>query len=98
MPPPPTPAAPTTKPKEERLRETVTILKKLQEVGIADTDLGYIQVKTYMSAWVSATTLESAAYKLDFPRHGRKGELVLPSKAGRAASLSLKFVGGATET
>ncbi len=80
------------KPKEDRLKETVTILKKLQEVGIADTDPGYLDVKGKMSDWVKSG--EAASYKIDFHRHGRRGELVLPRRADRAASLNLKAVGG----
>jgi hypothetical protein len=86
-------AAPLPKLKEERLSETITILKKLQEVGIADTDPGYQQIKSYMSAWV--TSGEAASYKVEFPRHGRRGELVLPGRAGRTATLSLKATGDA---
>ena len=78
------------KPKEERLQETITILKKLQEVGIHDTDPGYKQVKELMTAWVKEG--EASAHKIEFPRHGRRGELVLPWRAGRAATLALKAV------
>jgi hypothetical protein len=80
------------KPKEERVRETITILKKLQEVGIADTDPGYVDIKARMSEWVK--TGEASAATVEFPRHGRRGELVLPRRADRAATLSLKVVGG----
>ena len=79
------------KPKEDRLKETVTILKKLQEVGIADTDPGYLEVKGKMSEWVKSG--EAGSYRIDFHRHGRRGELVLPRRADSAASLNLKNVG-----
>ena len=84
MPPPP------DKTKEERVRETVTILKKLQEVGIADSDPGYKQVKELMTAWVA--TGEAASHTIDFYRAGRRGELVLPRRADRAAGLALKVL------
>ena len=71
------------------MKETITILNKLREVGIAETDPGYQQVKTCMSVWVSNG--EAASHKIDFHRHGRRGELVLPRRADRAAGLSLKM-------
>jgi hypothetical protein len=80
----------SSKPKSERLSETITILKKLQDVGIAVTDQGYQEIKAKMTQWVSDGL--AATFKVDFHRHGRRGELVLPSKAGRAASLNLKSV------
>ncbi len=81
MPPPP-------KPKEDRLKETITILKKLQEVGIAETDPGYTESKRLMSEWVREGA--AATHRIEFPRHGRYAELVLPWRADRAASLLLK--------
>ncbi len=81
---------PLQKPKAERLSETITILKKLQEVGIPETDPGYKEVKAAMTNWVQ--TGEPASLKVDFLRHGRRGELTLPFRAGRAAELFLKSV------
>lgn len=76
------------KTKEDRVKETVTILRKLQEVGIADTDPGYKQVKELMTAWVA--TGEASSHTVDFYRAGRRGELTLPRRADRAAGLALK--------
>lgn len=80
---------PPDKSKEDRLKETLTILHKLEEVGIASTDPGYTKVKELMSEWVRKGG-DSASHTIEFPRHGRKGELVLPRRADRAAGLSLK--------
>lgn len=82
--PPPT----AEKPKEERLRETLTILQKLNDIGIPSTDPGYLDVKTRMSQWVKDGLASTT--KIQFPRFGRRGELVLPRRADRAASLNLK--------
>jgi hypothetical protein len=80
--------APAEKPKEDRLRETLTILQKLREIGIPDSDPGYLNVKALMSQWVKDGL--ASATKVEFPRFGRRGELVLPRRADRAASLNLK--------
>jgi hypothetical protein len=82
---------PIPKSKEERLKETITILKKLQEVGIAETEPGYTESKRLMSKWIHDG--EAATHYVEFPRYGRRAELVLPSRADRAASLLLKHVG-----
>jgi len=74
----------------DRIKDTVTILKKLQEVGIATTEPGYIQVKAHMDDWIKNGGKH--VHEIQFPRYGRKGELVLPSRSGRTASLFLKTV------
>ncbi len=78
------------KPKEERLQETITILKKLQEVGIPETDEGYLDAKAKLSTWVQNG--EVAKHTITFARHSRRGVLILPRKAGVAASLTLKAI------
>ncbi len=80
------------KPAAERLTETITILKKLQEVGISDSDPGYLQVKALMSAWVKSEATVGEDHRIEFARHGRRGDLVLPWRAGRAASLNLRAI------
>ncbi len=81
-------SAAATKSKEDRLKETITILKKLKEVGIVETEPGYQEVKRLMSKWVHDG--ESASYKVEFPRYGRRADLVLPARADRAATINLK--------
>ena len=76
------------KSKEDRVKETITILKKLKELGIAETEPGYVLTKQHMSKWVHDG--EAASYSVEFPRYGRRAELVLPRRADRAASLALK--------
>jgi hypothetical protein len=90
--PPPSspPKKPQEKPKEERLRETITILKKLQEVGISETDEGYLDAKAKLTAWVQDG--EPAQHSIVFARYSRRGELVLPRRAGVAASFTLKAI------
>lgn len=73
------------KEKGERLKETITLLKKLPDVGIPTSSYIYEQVKTQMTTWVS----DGPAYsdRFDFGSHW--GDLSLPVKAGKVASLNL---------
>lgn len=74
------------KSKEERLKETLTLLRKLPEVGVPQGNPVYQHVKECMSTWVNM----GSAYdeRIDFGSHW--GELHLPVKSGKTASLELK--------
>ncbi len=74
------------KSKEERLKETLTLLRKLPEVGVPQGNPVYQHIKECMSTWVNM----GPAYneRIDFGSHW--GELLLPVKTGRTASLELK--------
>lgn len=74
------------KPREERLKETITLLNKLPEVGIPKTHPIFLSVKELMSAWVNMGAAISE--RLDFGSHW--GDLTLPVKTGRVASLDMK--------
>ena len=74
------------KPKEERLKETITILKKLKEIGIPSDHHFYNEIKERMSEWVNDG--EALEETIDFVSHW--AELNLPEKKGRVASLNLK--------
>jgi hypothetical protein len=74
------------KPKEERLKETITILKKLKEIGVPPDHHFYNEIKERMSEWVNDG--EELEESIDFVSHW--AELYLPVKKGRVASLNLK--------
>jgi hypothetical protein len=74
------------KSKAERLKETITLLKKLPEVGIARESWAYSQVQDLMTAWVNDGP--AVTEKIDFESHW--GTLVLPIKEGNVSSLDLK--------
>jgi hypothetical protein len=74
------------KSKAERLKETITLLKKLPEVGIARESWAYSQVQDLMTAWVNDGP--AVTEKIDFDSHW--GTLVLPIKEGKVSSLDLK--------
>lgn len=72
------------KTKEDRVRETVEILTKLRQLGIAPTEPGFIETKRHMDEWIA--TGESAAYKYLFPFYARRCELVLTRKKVQPAT------------
>ena len=74
------------KSKAERLKETITLLKKLPDVGIARESWAYSQVQDLMTAWVNGGP--AVTEKIDFETHW--GTLVLPVKEGKVSSLDLK--------
>ena len=76
----------SVKSKAERLKETITLLKKLPEVGIARESWAYSQVQDLMTVWVNGGP--AVTEKIDFESHW--GTLVLPVKEGKVSSLDLK--------
>jgi hypothetical protein len=76
------------KPKEDRLKEGITILQKLREVGITDVEPGFREIQNYIRVWVAGGP--AAQHRIEFPRYGRVAELLLPRRARNVASMSLK--------
>jgi hypothetical protein len=81
---------PPEKPKAERLAETLDLLQKLQEVGVAQTDPGFDTIKAHLSAWVKDG--QAAAHKVLLPRQAKRAEMILPARAGRAPTMVLKAI------
>jgi len=75
-----------TKSKAERLKETITLLKKLPDVGVARESYAYSQVQDLMTEWVNGGP--ALTRRIDFETHW--GTLVLPIASGRVSSLDLK--------
>lgn len=78
------------KPKEDRLREGITILKKLREVGIPSDNGGFKEIQKTISDWV--TTGTAVQIRIPIPRYDRDAELVLPARKDKVASLLLKVI------
>ena len=70
----------------ERLKETITLLKKLPEVGVPRESYAYSQVQDIMTTWVNDGP--ATRTKIDFESH--TGDLVLPIEEGKVCSLDLK--------
>jgi len=74
------------KSKAERLKETITLLKKLPEVGVARESYPYSQVQDLMTEWVNGGSYKKEV--IDFESH--TGTLTLPVVEGQVSSLDLK--------
>jgi hypothetical protein len=75
------------KSKMDRVKESITILKKLQELGIPKTEPGYTQTKQLLDEWIAGGDLWSG--RVDFPRFGRRAELVLPVRPDKSVSMKI---------
>ena len=76
----------TIKPKAERLKETITLLKKLPQVGVPVESYQYSHVQDLMTVWVKDGPAVSE--RIDFGTHW--GDLTLPVQEGKVSSLDLK--------
>ena len=76
------------KSKEDRLKEGINILKQLRDNGVKEYSLGFIDLKTKISEWVSSEG--SWEGNIDFREYGRIAEVELPKYDNKAAGLNFK--------
>ena len=76
------------KPKEDRLKEGVSLLKQLQEVGVKKNDLSYMSLQQRISEWV--TTGVKWEGDIFFPEYGRVAMISLPKHGNKAATVNFK--------
>jgi hypothetical protein len=78
--------APITK--QERVKESVQILKKLQELGVPPTDPGYTNTKAVLDTWIFDG--KECKAEVEFPRAGRIAHIFLPCLTTQKISFVLK--------
>ncbi len=78
----------TIKPKEDRLKEGINLLKQLKDNGVKEHSLGFIDLKTKISEWVSGE--EGWEGTISFSEYGRMAEVDLPKYTNRAAGINFK--------
>lgn len=76
------------KPKADRLREGVHLLKELQNAGVSPVAPGYMDLKTQITQWVE--TGERWEGRITFPSYGRYADVVLPKKETQTATIAFK--------
>jgi hypothetical protein len=77
------------KPKEERVKEGISLLKQLAEAGVVNTAPGWEELKKQISDWVSTGVRWEG--RIEFPSYGRYADVVLPRRAGQVAELAFKM-------
>jgi len=76
------------KPKEDRLKECVAILKDLQGLGIPYDCPEVMKLRTHISAYVNDGICWEG--RIDFSFYGRIAEVKFPRRADRAVELLLR--------
>ena len=66
----------------------MTLLRKIRDLGIAETEPGYVVMKEHVDAWIKRD--EAWSGKADFVRYGRRAYVTLPMKPGCEATAVLK--------
>jgi hypothetical protein len=75
------------KPKVDRVKEAITILQKLKELGIPASEPGYKLTKEHLDTWIAGGDQWSG--RVDFPRFERRAELTLPVRPDRVVSMTI---------
>jgi hypothetical protein len=75
------------KSKQDRVKEAITILKKLQELGIPQNEPGYVLTKQKLDEWIAGGDRWEG--RVDFPRFQRRAELVLPVRADKTVEMTI---------
>jgi hypothetical protein len=78
------------KPKEDRIRETIRLLKGLQANGLTERDGNYRTIRDLMTLWVENG--EAVDTTVDLFRQNRIAHISLPKGADRPATIALKVV------
>lgn len=79
------------KTKEERVREGMKILMKLKELGVPQTNSGFLEVKNAVSMWITdGRAIEIK--KINFFPFDRMGDLILPRISGIEPTMVLRLV------
>jgi hypothetical protein len=78
------------KPKGDRVKETIRLLKGLQANGLSERDGGYREIKELLATWIE--TGEAADAKVDLFRQNRIAHISLPKGSDSPATIALKVI------
>ena len=76
------------KSKEDRVKEGINLLKQLRDNGVKEHSLGFIDLKTKISEWISGE--DGWEGDISFSEYGRIAEVDLPKYDNRAAGINFK--------
>lgn len=75
------------KPQSERIKESVSLLKKLKELGVLTNDAGYIEIKQRLDEWIQGG--DKWYGLIEFSRLDQKAEVDIPIKPGKELMVKL---------
>jgi hypothetical protein len=78
------------KTRAERATEGVEIIRKLRDLGVSMEDPYLIAAKNVINTWIKEG--EAIKESIEFPRYGRRLDMVLPKKKTHAATAAFKIV------
>ena len=78
------------KPKADRLKETIHLLKQLGKLGYTKLTPGFSEIETALKQWVADG--EACQKDIDMFKDNRIAELRLPKFAHMAATLKLRVI------
>jgi hypothetical protein len=78
------------KPKEERVKETIRLLKGLKANGLGEANSGYREIRDVMTKWVEDG--EAVEARIDLFRQNRIAHVSLPKGSDKLATIALKVV------
>ena len=78
------------KTRAERATEGVEIIRKLKDLGVSMEDPCLIAAKNVINTWIKEG--ETIEQSIEFPRYGRRLEMLLPKKKTHAARAAFKVV------
>lgn len=76
------------KSREDRVKESITIILKMIEIGVSRTDPSFLEMKSRMDEWIDGG--KSWTGKIKFPLVGRYAIIVLPERASTCATVEFK--------
>lgn len=76
------------KPKMDRVKEGVSLLKQLRDNGVKEWSIGFEDLKEKIKEWVSGE--DSWEGSIDFRDYGRVADVELPKYNNKAAGLNFR--------
>ena len=80
---------PDIKSKNDKVSETVTLLKQILGLGIHENDVSYLEVKSYCKQWIESEERKIFEYKILFTRYDRMATLTLPWRSDRSCEFRM---------
>jgi len=75
--------------KKDRVQEGISILKQLRDNGVKEYSLGFVELKTKITEWISNECSWEGI--IDFRDYGRVAEVELPKYNNKAAGMNFRI-------